>query len=57
VLHGFTGGQGDHGVADDGDADVVGKAAGDFFAVDKSHKGRVSRRKEDRSRFLRFAAE
>jgi hypothetical protein len=30
---GFAGGEGDHGVTHERDADVVGEAAGDFFAV------------------------
>ncbi len=36
-LPGFAGGEGDHCVADEGDADVVGEAAGYFFAVDEAH--------------------
>ena len=42
MLHGLAGGESDHGFADDGDADVVGEAAGDFFAIDKAHTWRVS---------------
>ena len=38
VLHGFASGESDHGSADDGNAYVVGEAAGDFFAVNESHK-------------------
>ncbi len=36
-LFRFAGGEGDHGVTHEGDADFVGEAAGYFFAVDEAH--------------------
>ncbi len=37
-LPGFAGGEGDHRVTHERDADVVGEAAGYFFAVDEAHR-------------------
>ena len=37
----FAGGEGDHRIAHERDADVVGEAAGYFFAVDEAHTGIV----------------
>jgi len=49
-LPSFAGGEGDHRVADERDADFVGEAAVNFFAVDETHTPIVSRAMQSRAR-------